>query len=84
MTMPAVPGAGFVMVEAEFIFGGFETFFDPPTCSFHADQRIDWRAVRRLGGEIGAFAIGDAAPDQQSPRPQTRRGSIEFFGIKIR
>lgn len=64
MAMPAVPGAGFVMVEAEFVFGGFETFFDPPTCSFQADQGINWRAVRGPSGEIGAFTIGDAAPDQ--------------------
>ncbi len=41
MTMPAVPGAGFVMVEAEFVLGGLETFFDPPTGSLHANQRAD-------------------------------------------
>jgi hypothetical protein len=30
MTMPTVPGAGFVMVKAQFVLGGFETVFYGP------------------------------------------------------
>ena len=75
MAMPAMPGAGFIMVEAEFVLGGLETFLDPPTGSFHADQRVDRRAVWAPGGEIGAFTIGDTTSDQQTTRPQTRRGA---------
>src|ERR1700691_796550 len=83
MALPAMPGAGFIMVEAEFVLGGLETFLDPPTGSFHADQRVDRRAVWAPGGEIGAFTIGDTASDQQTTRPQARRGGIELFGVKI-
>ena len=83
MVMPAMPGAGFIMVEAEFVLGRLETFLNPPTCSFHADQSVDRRAVRAPGGEIGAFTTADAAPDQQTARPQTRRGGIELCGVKI-
>src|ERR1700739_1839816 len=83
MAMPAMPGAGFIMVETEFVLGGLETFLDPPTCSFHADQSVDRRAVRAPGGEIGAFTIGATASDQQAARPQARRGGVERFGVKI-
>lgn len=34
MTVPAVPGAGFVVVEAELVFGGLEPLFDPPARTF--------------------------------------------------
>src|ERR1700761_5922746 len=83
MAIPAMPGAGFVMVEAEFVLGGLETFLDPPTCSFHADQSLDRRAMRAPGCEIGAFTIGDTASDQQTARPQARSEGIERFGVKI-
>src|ERR1700688_1223447 len=83
MGMPAMPGAGFIMVEAEFVLGRLETFLDPPTGSFDADQSVDRRAVRAPSGEIGAFTIGDTASDQQTARPQARSGGIELFGVKI-
>jgi hypothetical protein len=41
MTMPTMPGTGFVMVEANFVLGCFQTFFDRPPCSLYADQSID-------------------------------------------
>src|SRR5271154_5639249 len=84
MAMPAMPGAGFIVVEAEFVLGRLEAFLDPPTGSFHTDQSVDRRAMRAPGGEIGAFTIGDAASDQQTARPQARNGGIELFGVKIR
>ena len=34
MTVPAMPGAGFVVIEAEFVLGGFETVLDGPTMAF--------------------------------------------------
>src|SRR5665213_70855 len=30
MAVPAVPGTAFVVIEAEFVFGGFETVLDGP------------------------------------------------------
>src|SRR5271154_1946687 len=83
MAMPAMPGAGFIVVEAEFVLGRLEAFLNPPTGSFHTDQSVDRRAVRTPGGEIGAFTIGDTASDQQTARPQARSGGIEVFGIEI-
>src|SRR5271168_790018 len=83
MAVPAMPGAGFIMVEAEFVLGRLKAFLNPPTRSFHAAQSVDRRAVRTPGGEVGAFTIGDTASDQQTTRPQARRGGVELFGIKI-
>ena len=38
MPMPAVPGAGFVVIEAEFVFGGLEAVFDSPAMTLYRDQ----------------------------------------------
>jgi len=84
MAMPAMPGACFIVVEAEFVLGCLETFLDPPTGSFEADQSVERRAMRAPGGEIGAFAIGHTAPDQQAARPQARNGGVKFFGVTHR
>ena len=34
VTVPTVPGSGFVVIEAEFALGGFETVLDGPTMAF--------------------------------------------------
>ncbi len=34
MTVPAMPGACLVVIEAEFVFGGLETVLDGPTMAF--------------------------------------------------
>ena len=41
VTIPSVPGPGFVMVEPDFVFGGFETVFDRPAVAFDGDQGFD-------------------------------------------
>ena len=66
MTMPPVPGVSFGMIEAEFVLGGLQIFFDPPARSFHADQNIDCRAVRAPGGEIRAEALRGARSDYRN------------------
>ena len=38
--MPAMPGAGFVMIEAELILGGLEAVFDRPAVTFDGDERL--------------------------------------------
>ena len=38
MAVPAMPGAGIVMIEAEFILGSFKTIRDSPAMTFHRDQ----------------------------------------------
>jgi hypothetical protein len=38
MTVPAMPGARLVVIEAEFVFGGFETVLDGPAMAFDRYQ----------------------------------------------
>src|SRR5512144_1976564 len=62
MSMPAVPGAGFVVVEAEFVLGGLEAVLNSPAMTFHRDQLFPGRALGAPGGEEG-----------QSPSAMLRR-----------
>ena len=41
VTVPAMPGAGLVVVEAEFVLGGFEAVFDRPAMAFDFRQSFD-------------------------------------------
>ena len=41
VTMPAVPGSGFVVVEPELVFGCLEAILDRPAMALDADQRLD-------------------------------------------
>ncbi len=38
VTMPAVPGSGFVVVEPELVFGCLEAILDRPAMALDADQ----------------------------------------------
>ena len=69
MAMPAMPGARFIVVEPEFVFGRLETILDRPAMSFDLDQGFDARSDRTPSGEEGHVAVGDVAADQQTPRP---------------
>src|SRR3954452_22942385 len=59
VAMPAVPGAGLVVVETEFVFGGLEAVLDGPALSFDTDQRRNRRAGGAPGGEEGQRAISN-------------------------
>src|SRR4051794_15315449 len=83
MTMPTVPGAGFIVVEAKLVLAGLETVLDAPTLPFHRHQRLDAGASRAPGGEVGALAIADSAPDQQAAGPQSALPAVVFAGIEI-
>src|SRR3954468_22650906 len=39
--VPAVPGAGLVVIETEFVFSRLEAVLDGPAPSFDTDQRLD-------------------------------------------
>ena len=41
VTMPAVPGSGFVVVKPELVFGCLEAVFDRPAVAFDADKCLD-------------------------------------------
>src|SRR6202453_5086969 len=69
MTMPAVPRAALVVVEAEFVLGRLETILDRPEVSFDLDQGFDACCVGTPGGEEGHIVIGDVAADQHTSCP---------------
>ena len=83
MTMPAMPGPGFVVVEPEFVFGGLEAVLDRPAMPFDFDQRLDRSPCRTPSGEVGEIAVGDMTSDQQAPRPQALAFIIELLTLEI-
>lgn len=48
-----MPGAGLVVVEAEFILGGLEAVLDGPAMSFQPNKGFNGRAGRAPGREEG-------------------------------
>src|SRR6266513_286392 len=70
VTMPAVPGSGFVVVEPERVFGCLEAILDRPAMALDADQGLDRSPCRTPGGEVGEIAVGDITPDQQASCPK--------------
>jgi hypothetical protein len=83
MTMPAMPGSGFVMVEPEFVLGGLEAVLDRPTMALDFDHCLDRRPCRTPSAKIGEIAVGDMAPDQQTTRPQAMAVIVEFLTREI-
>ena len=62
--MPVMPRPGSVVVEAEFVLGGFKAIFDRPAMAFDGDEGLDGRAGRALCREEGEIAVTDIAADQ--------------------
>ena len=69
MAVPAMPGAGLVVIEAELILGSLKTILDRPAMPFHRHQLCHWRALGTPGGEEGQITIGDVATDQEASCP---------------
>ena len=67
MAMPAVPGAGFVVIKAELVLSSFEAVLDSPAMAFHRHQPLDGRAFWAPCGEKGQAAVGKIAADQKTP-----------------
>src|SRR5271163_398985 len=61
MTVPAMPGTAFVVIEAEFVLGGFEAVLDSPAMAFDQHQLLHGRAFGAPGGEEGPIAVGNVA-----------------------
>ncbi len=51
VAMPAVPGAGFIVMEPELVLGGLEAVLDRPAMSLDTDDSVYSRAGRTPGGE---------------------------------
>ena len=84
MTMPAVPGSGFIVVQPEFVFGGLEAVLDRPAMTLDLDKNIYGRTHGTPSGEEGQISVGDVAPDQKAPRPSPACAVIETFSVKVR
>src|ERR1700688_3426318 len=83
VTMPAVPGSGFVVVEPELVFGCLEAILDRPAMALDADQGLDRSPCRTPGGEGGEIAAGDIAPDQQASCPNDLAVMGRLFAFEI-
>ncbi len=69
VTMPAVPGAGLVVVEPEFVLGGLKAVLDRPAMPFDPDQGFDARTRRTPSDKERKVAIGDGTAHQKAARP---------------
>lgn len=67
--VPAMPGAGLVVVQTQLGLTGLERFLDRPAPPLDLNQGLERRASRAPGGEVGTLTIADAAADQKSTRP---------------
>ena len=88
MTVPSVPGSGFVMIEPEFVLCGFETVFNSPPIPLDCHQGLRRRSGRAPDCEEGHVAIGDGPPDQQASSPKagtiiTEGGTIEIGELYV-
>ena len=83
MTVPAMPGAGFVVIEAEFVLGGFETVLDCPAMAFNRCQLFHGRVLGAPCGEESEITVGNVPADQQTPRPLSGECVVVFAGIEV-
>src|SRR5215469_9659887 len=61
MAVPAMPGAGLVVIEAELILGSLKTILDRPAMPFHRHQLCHCCALGTPSREERQIAVGDVA-----------------------
>src|SRR5215207_2536182 len=83
VTMPAVPRAGFVVIQPEFVFGSLEAVLDSPAVAFDPDQGFHACSGRAPGSEEGKIAVGDVAADEQTTRPRARACVVVLRRVEI-
>ena len=90
MPMPAMPGAGLVVRQAQLGLGGLERVLDRPAPPLDGHQGLDRRAVGTPGREEGqarvsAGCAGSAGRvstgSRPEPDPPPRRGSVGQFQV---
>jgi len=84
VAMPAMPGAGFVMIEAQLVLGRLEAVLDRPAMSFDRDDVLDPCSCRTPCREERQVAVADGATDQQASCPQAATFLVIFGGVEIR
>src|SRR3954449_2418133 len=83
MPVPTVPGAALVVIETKFILGGLEALLHAPAGALDTNQGVNRGAMGTPGGEVGEFAVEQAAADQQAAAPGPRNWRVLFVGIEI-
>src|SRR5258705_5778024 len=83
MPMPSVPGACFIMVEAQFVLGRLEAVLDRPAVALDTDKSFDggcgWRPCRKES----QIAVGNVLPDPKAARPEDGTAVVIVRGFKI-
>ena len=83
MPVPAMPGTGLVVIEAEFVLGGFKAFFDGPAMAFDRYELFHWHALGAPRREERKVAVGNVAADQKASRPRPGENAVILAGIEI-
>ncbi len=79
-----MPRTRLIVVEAEFVLGGFETIFDRPPTTFDFCESLDSGSFGRPCREEGEVAVGDLAADQKPARPELPfEHRVVIAGVKI-
>ena len=82
MAVPTMPGACLIVIETEFVLGGFEAVLNGPAMD---DRRELFRGVP-LGHRVEKKARSLSAilrRSKKTPRPFSREGAVVFAGIEI-
>src|SRR3546814_3938181 len=80
MAVPAVPGAGLVVIEAKFVLGRLEAVFDRPALALDPDQHLDACSSRAPGGEEGEITV--RSEEHTSELQSLMRISYAVFCLK--
>ena len=83
MPVPSVPGACLVVIETEFVLGGFEAVLNGPAMTFDRHELFQGRTLGAPCGEEGKIAVGNIAANQEAPRPLPHEGAVVFASIEI-
>jgi hypothetical protein len=75
---------GFHCASDRVVLGGLKAVLDGPAIPLDSDERLDWCSSRAPGGEVGYFAIGNVAADQQTPRPEALCSWTELISLEVR
>src|SRR6201987_2653076 len=83
MTMPAVPGSGFVVVEPELVLGSLKAVLDRQAVAFDTDKGLFLRSCRAQGRDVGEIPVSNITSDQQASCPKDLAVMVGLFTFEI-
>ena len=83
MAIPAVPLAGLVVIESQFVFCGLKAVINGPPPTFNGDQSVNCRTLWAPCAEIGDVAIVDIPAEKQTASLLPLPLGIIVFGIDV-